>query len=98
MNDHRHINYNRAFGIGIALNVAFILFEAACGSFSDSLAMDRSGRKSAHCCDHHDRHLAASDRFRQSGSASRNEIHDRFGIAHVTLQVERSDAFMDCGD
>ena len=28
----------------------------------------------------------------------RNEIHDRFGIAHVTLQVERSDAFMNCGD
>jgi cobalt-zinc-cadmium efflux system protein len=28
----------------------------------------------------------------------RNEIHERFGIAHVTLQVERSEAFADCGD
>ncbi len=39
MNDHGHINYNRAFGIGIALNVAFILFEAAYGILSDSLVL-----------------------------------------------------------
>ena len=39
MNDHHHINYNRAFGIGIALNTAFILFEAAYGILSDSLAL-----------------------------------------------------------
>jgi cobalt-zinc-cadmium efflux system protein len=39
MNDHRHINYNKAFGIGIALNVAFILFEAAYGILADSLAL-----------------------------------------------------------
>jgi cobalt-zinc-cadmium efflux system protein len=39
MNGHRHINYNKAFGIGIALNVAFILFEAAFGILSDSLAL-----------------------------------------------------------
>ncbi len=39
MNEHRHINYNKAFGIGIALNVAFILFEAAYGILSDSLAL-----------------------------------------------------------
>lgn len=39
MNDHHHINYNRAFGIGIVLNTAFILFEAAYGILSDSLAL-----------------------------------------------------------
>jgi len=39
MNDQRHINYNKAFGIGIALNVAFILFEAAYGILADSLAL-----------------------------------------------------------
>jgi len=39
MNDHRHINYNKAFGIGIALNAAFILFEAAYGILADSLAL-----------------------------------------------------------
>ena len=39
MNDHHHINYNRAFGIGIALNTVFILFEATYGILSDSLAL-----------------------------------------------------------
>lgn len=33
------IHYNRAFGIGILLNVAFVVFEAAFGIFSDSLAL-----------------------------------------------------------
>lgn len=28
----------------------------------------------------------------------RAEIYDRFGIGHVTLQVERSDALIDCGN
>lgn len=39
MNDHHHINYNKAFGIGIALNAVFILFEAAYGILADSLAL-----------------------------------------------------------
>jgi cobalt-zinc-cadmium efflux system protein len=28
----------------------------------------------------------------------RAEIYDRFGIGHVTLQVERSEALIDCGN
>jgi cobalt-zinc-cadmium efflux system protein len=39
MNGHSRINYNRAFGIAIALNVAFVLFEAISGILSDSLAL-----------------------------------------------------------
>jgi cobalt-zinc-cadmium efflux system protein len=39
MQDHRHIHYNRAFGIGILLNVAFVVFEAVCGILSDSLVL-----------------------------------------------------------
>jgi cobalt-zinc-cadmium efflux system protein len=36
---HQHIHYSRAFGIGILLNVAFVVFEAACGIFTGSLAL-----------------------------------------------------------
>jgi cobalt-zinc-cadmium efflux system protein len=38
-NDHPHIHHNRAFGIGIAVNVGFVLFEAVFGILSDSLAL-----------------------------------------------------------
>jgi cobalt-zinc-cadmium efflux system protein len=39
MNDHLPIQYNRAFGIGIVLNVAFVAFERAFGIIFDSLAL-----------------------------------------------------------
>ena len=32
-------NYNRVFAIGICLNLGFVIFEAACGILSDSLAL-----------------------------------------------------------
>jgi cobalt-zinc-cadmium efflux system protein len=36
---HRQTRYSRAFGIGVFLNVGFVLFEAAFGILSDSLAL-----------------------------------------------------------
>jgi cobalt-zinc-cadmium efflux system protein len=38
-NELRTFRYNRAFGIGIGLNVGFVIFEAVCGILSDSLAL-----------------------------------------------------------
>ena len=38
-NDHTHMNYSRAFGLGICLNVGFVIFEAVFGILSDSLAL-----------------------------------------------------------
>jgi cobalt-zinc-cadmium efflux system protein len=38
-NEHRALGYDRAFGIGIGLNVGFVIFEAAFGILSDSLAL-----------------------------------------------------------
>ncbi len=32
-------NYNRAFAVGIALNVAFVIIEAVYGALADSLAL-----------------------------------------------------------
>lgn len=40
--DHHHhdiTNYNRSFGIGIALNVIFVIIEVSYGLFADSLAL-----------------------------------------------------------
>ena len=38
--DHNHeINYNRAFALGIGLNVFFVVLEAAYGFYADSLAL-----------------------------------------------------------
>ncbi len=37
--DHNHLNYNRAFAIGVILNVAFVAVEVGYGAFADSLAL-----------------------------------------------------------
>jgi Co/Zn/Cd efflux system component len=37
--EHRAARYNRAFGIGIGLNIGFVIFEAVFGILSDSLAL-----------------------------------------------------------
>ena len=37
-NEPRALGYHRAFGIGIGLNVGFVIFEAVSGILSDSLA------------------------------------------------------------
>lgn len=37
--DHRHIRYNKIFGIGVALNLGFVIFEAVFGFLSDSLSL-----------------------------------------------------------
>ena len=37
--DHRHIRYNKIFGIGVALNIGFVIFEAVFGFLSDSLSL-----------------------------------------------------------
>ena len=37
--DHEHSDYNRAFSIGVALNVGFIIIEKVYGLPADSLAL-----------------------------------------------------------
>jgi cobalt-zinc-cadmium efflux system protein len=41
MHDHNHAatNYNRAFAVGVALNLGFVLIEAGCGWYGNSLAL-----------------------------------------------------------
>jgi cobalt-zinc-cadmium efflux system protein len=176
--DHHHIHYNRAFGIGIALNVGFVIFEAVFGILADSLALladagvslgvaaagigilatgwswidpvvsliiaaiiligtwrllidsvnlilqavpagidpeavakylsNVAGVKAVH--DLHiwpmsttetalTVHVVKPDLENDDGMLAqiRTECCDRFGIEHVTLQIERSEALMDCG-
>jgi cobalt-zinc-cadmium efflux system protein len=45
-------------------------------------------------------HLVKPDPEDDDGllARARDELHERFGIAHTTIQLERSDQFMNCGD
>ena len=47
--DHAHLDYGRAFAIGIALNLVYVAGEAVGGIFSGSLALLADSRRSLIC-------------------------------------------------
>lgn len=130
---HKHHvteDYTRAFVIGIALNLGFVIIEAAYALSANSMALfadaghnlsdvfgllvalvgaamaresstalyvsleDRPGDEPVSCRGHHVEQFRAAqgvgvDVARRRAERIRALVHDRFGIEHATIQIER---------
>lgn len=80
--EHRHgaegTDHSKAFGIGVALNVAFVIAELSFGLLAHSLALLA--------------HVVLEPRQGNDELLDRSarELRERFAIGHTTIQIERS--------
>lgn len=76
---HGSLRVDRAFAIGLALNVAYVAVEAGAGSWTGSLAPTA--------------HLVKPEVANEDGFLRqvKEGLAQRFGIEHAMLQIERGD-------